>query len=89
VPDSAEPGGQVCGVRRYLPNRESLLRGRLAVRVIPPGGTCSEENFLGVVRLAVRTPARRSGSWQRLAARVPRQTVHYNPDGIMTPQMTS
>ena len=53
MPDSAMPGGQVCGARQYLSNRESPLRGRPTMRVIPLGGTCSEENFLSVVRLAV------------------------------------
>ncbi|QCD87208.1 hypothetical protein DEO72_LG3g1742 [Vigna unguiculata] len=48
------PGGRVCGARRYLSNSESLLRGRPTVRVIPPGGTYIERDFLGAVRLAVR-----------------------------------
>jgi len=31
-----------------------MLRRRLAVRIIPPGGTCNEGNLCGAVRLAVR-----------------------------------
>ncbi|QCD95885.1 hypothetical protein DEO72_LG6g582 [Vigna unguiculata] len=49
-------------------NSEPLLRWRLAVRVIPPGGTCSEGNFVVLCAWRYATPARRSGSWQRLAS---------------------
>jgi len=46
------------------------------VRVIPPGGTCSEGNFVVLCAWRYATPARRSGSWQRLVARVPRQAIY-------------
>jgi len=45
------------------------------VRVVPPGGTCGEMNFEALCAWRYVTPARRSGSWQRLAARVPRQAT--------------
>ena len=44
---------------------------RLAAGVAPPDGTCSEGNFMVLCAWWYATPARRSGSWQRLAARVP------------------
>ena len=49
---------------------------RLAAGVVPPGGTCSEGNFMALCSWRYATPARRSGSWQRLAARVPRQAIY-------------
>jgi len=49
---------------------------RLAAGVAPPDGTCSEGNFMVLCAWWYATPARRSGSWQRLAARVPRQAIY-------------
>ena len=53
-----------------------MLRRRLAVRIILPGGNRSEESFVELCAWRYATPARRSGSWQRLAARVPRQAIY-------------
>jgi len=52
-------------------NSEPMLRRRLAVRIIPPGGTCSEESFVALCAWRYAAPARRSGNKQCLAARVP------------------
>ncbi|QCE07016.1 hypothetical protein DEO72_LG9g2031 [Vigna unguiculata] len=49
---------------------------RLVVRVIPPGGTCCEVDFEALCAWRYATTARRSGSWQRLATRVPRQAIY-------------
>jgi len=49
---------------------------RLAAGVIPPGGTCSEGNFMALCAWQYATPARQFGSWQRLAVRVPRQAIY-------------
>jgi len=49
---------------------------RLAARAVPPGGTYSKESFVALCAWRYAAPARRSGSWQRLATRVPRQAIH-------------
>jgi len=46
---------------------------RLAAEAVPPGSCCCERNLKALCAWRYATPARRSGSWQRLAARVPRQ----------------
>jgi len=45
---------------------------RLAAGVVPPGGRGGERKNKALCAWRYATPARRSGSWQRLAARVPR-----------------
>jgi len=69
------PGSELETARRKWPNRGYLILGRLAVRDFPPGGTCSEEGFEALCAWRNATPARRSGSWQQLAAHVPRPTI--------------
>jgi len=49
---------------------------RLAAGVVPPGGSCGERNYKALCAWRYATPTRRSGSWQRLAARVPRQAIY-------------
>ena len=56
-------------------NSELLERERLVTGVCPPSGTCSEVEFEALCAWQYATPVRRSGSWQRLAARVPRQAI--------------
>ncbi|QCD87526.1 hypothetical protein DEO72_LG3g2063 [Vigna unguiculata] len=58
-----------------MANSGSLVRGRLAVMALSPSGTCSEKGFEALCAWRYATPARRSRSWQRLAARLPRQTI--------------
>jgi len=48
---------------------------RLAAEAVPPGGRCCERNLKALCAWRYETPVRRSGSWQRLAARVPRQAI--------------
>jgi len=49
---------------------------RLATKVVPPGGRDGERKSKALCAWRYATPARRSGSWQRLAARVPRQAIY-------------
>ena len=48
---------------------------RLAAGAVLPGGLCSERDSKAMCAWLYATPARRFGSWQRLAARVTRQTI--------------
>jgi len=45
------------------------------VRVVLPSGTCNEDGPEALCSWRYASPARRSGSWQRVAARVPRQVI--------------
>jgi len=45
---------------------------RLAAGAVPLGGLCSKRDFKVLCAKRYATPARRSGSWQRLTARVTR-----------------
>jgi len=58
-----------------LPTEALLNRVRLAISGVPPGGTCSEDDLEALCAWRYAALARRSGSWQRLAARVPRQAI--------------
>jgi len=46
-----------------MANSGSLVRGRLAVKAILVGSTCSEKGFEALCAWRYATPARRSGSW--------------------------
>ncbi|QCD87529.1 hypothetical protein DEO72_LG3g2065 [Vigna unguiculata] len=59
-----------------MANSGSLVRGRLAVRAVLLGSTCSKKGFETLCAWRYATPARRSGSWQRLAPHVPRQAIY-------------
>jgi len=48
---------------------------RLAAEAVPPGGHYCERNLKALCAWRYATPARRFGSWQHLAARVPRQAI--------------
>jgi len=48
---------------------------RLAVEAAPPGGRCCERKLKALCAWRYVTTAMRSESWQRLAARVPRQAI--------------
>jgi len=45
------------------------------VRVFPPGDTCSKDELEALCAWRYESPAKRSGSWQRLAVRVPCQVI--------------
>jgi len=47
----------------------------LAAGAVPPGGRYCGRNLKALCAWRYTTPARRSGSWQHLAARVPHQAI--------------
>ena len=55
--------------------RGSRGLGRLAAGAVPLGSTYSEKDFEALYAWQYATPVRRSRSWQRLAACVPRQAI--------------
>jgi len=54
---------------------ELLELMRLAVRAVPPSGVGSFGVSKALCAWRYASPARRFGSWQRLAVRVPRQAI--------------
>ncbi|QCD86207.1 hypothetical protein DEO72_LG3g729 [Vigna unguiculata] len=69
------PGDVSGSARRWFVNRGLLSPMRLAMRAFPQGSTCSENEQEALCAWRYATPARQSGSWQCLAARVPRQAI--------------
>jgi len=68
-------------VRGISPGGSRITEGsrglvRLVAEAVSPGGRCCERNLKALCAWRYVTPVRQSGSWQRLAARVPRQAIY-------------